>query len=65
MGPRFVTDFGGGEMHSDNLMKYKILGAVLVLSGLFLVAKFELHLLGLVFIFVGFYLAMKKGMKPR
>ena len=52
-------------MHSGNLMKYKILGAVLVLTGLFLIAKFKLHLLGLVLLFVGFYSAMKKGMKPR
>ena len=55
----------GGAMHSGNLMKYKILGAVLVLSGLFLIARFERHLLGLVLLFVGFYTAMKKGMKPR
>ena len=51
-------------MNSGRLMKYKILGAVLVLTGLFLIAKFKLHLLGLVLLFVGFYLAMKKGMKP-
>ena len=56
---------GEGEMHSGNRMKYKILGAVLVLSGLFLIAKFELHLWGLVLLFVGFYSAMKKGMKSR
>ena len=52
-------------MHSGGLMKYKIIGAVLVLTGLFLIAKFKLHLLGLVFLFVGFYAAMKKGMGPR
>ena len=52
-------------MQSGRLMKYKILGAVLVLSGLFLMAKYERHLLGLVLLFVGFYAAMKKGMKPR
>ena len=46
-------------------MKYKRLGAVLVLTGLFLIAKFKLHLLGLVLLLLGFYLAMKKGMKPR
>jgi membrane-bound ClpP family serine protease len=52
-------------MHSGSLMKYKILGTVLVLTGLYLIAKFKLHLWGLVLLFVGFYLAMKKGMKPR
>ncbi|MCB2171055.1 MAG: hypothetical protein KQI78_25645 [Deltaproteobacteria bacterium] len=52
-------------MHSGSLMKYKILGAVLALTGLYLIAKLKLHLLGLVLLFVGFYLAMKKGMKPR
>ena len=55
----------GGEMLSGNLMKYKIFGAGLVLSGLFLIAKFERHLLGLVLLIVGFYAAMKKGMKPK
>ncbi len=52
-------------MPSGNLMKYKILGAVLVLSGVFLIAKFKLHLWGLVLLLAGFYAAMKKGMKPR
>ena len=52
-------------MHSNRHMKYKILGAVLVLTGLYLIAKFKLHLWGLVLLFAGFYAAMKKGMKPR
>ena len=52
-------------MHSGSLMKYKVLGTALVLTGLYLIAKFKLHLLGLVLLFMGFYLAMKKGMKPR
>ena len=52
-------------MYSGSLMKYKILGAVLVLTGLYLIAMLKLHLWGLFFLFVGFYLAMKKGMKPR
>ena len=30
-----------------------------------LIAKFKLHLVGLVLLFIGFYLAMKKGMKPQ
>ena len=34
-------------MHSGSLMKYKILGAVLVLTGLYLIAKLKLHLWGL------------------
>ena len=45
-------------------MKYKIIGAVLVVAGLLVVAKFDQHLMGLLLIFIGFYLAMKKGMKP-
>ena len=45
-------------------MKYKIIGAVLVLTGLLMVAKFDQHLIGLILMFIGFYLAMKKGMKP-
>jgi|GEM_PF-3987033 len=52
-------------MHSGNFLKYKMLGAVLVLTGLYLIANLKLHLLGLFLLFVGFYLAMKKGMKPR
>jgi sulfite exporter TauE/SafE len=52
-------------MPSGRLMKYKILGAVLALTGLYLIAKLKLHLWGLVLLFVGLYLAMKKGMKPR
>ena len=52
-------------MHSDSLKKYKVLGALLVLTALYLIAKLKLHLLGLALLFVGFYLAMKKGMKPR
>ena len=52
-------------MQSDSHMKYKIFGAVLVLTGLYLIAKLKLHFFGLVLLFVGFYSAMKKGMKPR
>ncbi len=57
--------FRRGQMQSDSHMKYKIFGAVLVLTGLYLVAKLKRHFLGLVLLFVGFYAAMKKGMKPR
>jgi hypothetical protein len=51
-------------MLSGNSLKYRIAGAVLVLAGLFLMAKFELHLLGLVLMSIGFYPAMEMGMKP-
>ena len=44
-------------------MKYKIIGAVLVFTGLLVIAKFDQHLIGLILLFIGFYLAMKKGMK--
>jgi len=44
-------------------MKYKIIGAVLVFTGLLVIAKFDQHLIGLILMFIGFYLAMKKGMK--
>jgi len=52
-------------IHSGGLVKYKILGTALVLAGLFLIAKLDRNLLGLTLLFVGFYLAMKKGMKPK
>ena len=52
-------------MHSSNLWKFKIMGTVCVLVGIFLMAKFKLHLVGLVLLFIGFYLAMNKGMKPQ
>ena len=45
-------------------MKYKIIGAVLVFTGLLIIAKFDQHLIGIILMFIGFYLAMKKGMKP-
>lgn len=45
--------------------KYKLVGTILVLTGLFVIAKHDRYFLGLVLLFVGFYLAMKKGMKPR
>jgi hypothetical protein len=47
------------------MMAFKILGTIFVLAGLFLIARFDQHLVGLLFMLVGFYLAMKKGMKPR
>jgi hypothetical protein len=45
-------------------MKYKIIGAVLVFAGLLAIAKYDQHVIGLIAVFIGFYLAMKKGMKP-
>jgi hypothetical protein len=51
-------------IHSDRLMKYKILGTTLVLAGLLFIAKLDRNLIGLVLLF-GFYLALKKGMKPK
>ena len=52
-------------MPKGRLLKYKLVGTALVLCGIFLVAKFKLHMIGLVMMFAGFYLAMKKGMRPR
>ncbi len=45
-------------------MIYKIVGTVLIIAGLLIIAKFNQYLIGLLLMFIGFYLAMKKGMKP-
>jgi len=45
-------------------MIFKIFGSILILVGIFLIAKYQLYLVGLVLLFFGFYLAMKIGMKP-
>jgi hypothetical protein len=45
-------------------MKYKILGAALAFIGLILIAKYNQNLMGMILIFAGVYLGMKKGMKP-
>ena len=45
-------------------MKYKIIGAVIALTGLLVIARFDQNFIGLMLIFIGFYLAIKKGMKP-
>ena len=45
-------------------MIFKIFGAILILVGIFLIAKYQLYLVGLILLFFGFYLAMKIGMKP-
>lgn len=44
-------------------MKYKILGAALAFAGILFIAKFQLHLIGLILIIVGVYLAIIKGMR--
>ena len=45
-------------------MVFKIIGTVLVLTGIVLVAKFKLFAPGLILIGLGFFLGMKLGMKP-
>ena len=45
-------------------MKYKIIGTAVALMGILLIAKKNLHLIGLILIFSGIFLAMIKGMKP-
>jgi hypothetical protein len=45
-------------------MIYKILGAVLVLSGVYLVASVKHYPFGVILLFVGFYIALRLGMKP-
>ena len=45
-------------------MVYKIVGAILVCAGLLIIAMFDRYIIGLLLLFIGFYLAMKKGMKP-
>jgi hypothetical protein len=57
-----VFDF---QVNKTYRLIYKILGVALALAGIFLIAKFQFHLFGLVLLFFGFYLAMKKGMKPQ
>lgn len=44
-------------------MKYKVIGVVLAFTGLLMIAKYDQNLVGLILLFIGFYLAMKKGMK--
>ena len=45
-------------------MKYKLLGAALAVAGILLIAKFRFHLIGLVLIIGGVYLAYIKGTRP-
>ena len=44
-------------------MIHKILGAALAFAGIIFIAKFQLHLIGLIFIIAGVYLAIIKGMR--
>jgi hypothetical protein len=45
-------------------MVFKILGVLLAGTGFFLVAKYNQYLIGLILLFIGFFLALKIGMKP-
>ena len=45
-------------------MIYKVFGAILAFAGLILIAKFQLHLIGIILLVIGVYLAIKKGIKP-
>ena len=45
-------------------MIYKIVGPILVFTGIILIVKFEHFLVGLGLLFLGFFLGMKLGMKP-
>jgi len=44
---------------------YKIAAAVLVLTGLFLIAKYGYFPAGLILMFIGFFVGLKLGLKPR
>jgi hypothetical protein len=45
-------------------MKFKILGVFIASTGFFLIAKYNNYLIGLILLFIGFFVAMKMGMKP-
>ena len=46
-------------------MKYKFIGAALAIAGILLIATFRFHLIGLIMIIFGVYLAILKGMRPK
>ena len=50
--------------HKISPMQYKIMGTTIAIVGFFLIAKYDFHFIGLVLMFLGFFLAMYKGMKP-
>ena len=56
-----AANSGKGRGH---LMKFKIAGVVIAFAGLILIAKYDRHFVGLLLIFIGFFWAMKKVMKP-
>ena len=76
LSPDWCRD-GGGHAHRvrrcnrmnqikrTSIMIYKILGAVLVLAGVYLVAKVEHYPFGVILLFIGFYIALRLGMKPK
>jgi hypothetical protein len=44
-------------------MKFKILGVLIATTGFILIAKYNYYLIGLILLFIGFFVAMKLGMK--
>ena len=46
------------------IMKFKILGVLIAATGFLLVAKYNDYIIGLILLFIGFFVAMKMGMKP-
>jgi hypothetical protein len=45
-------------------MKFKILGVLIAATGFLLVAKYNDYIIGIILLFIGFFVAMKMGMKP-
>jgi hypothetical protein len=45
-------------------VQYKIMGTMIAIVGFFLIVTYDFHFIGLVLLFLGFFLAMYKGMKP-
>jgi hypothetical protein len=43
-------------------MKFKILGVFIAAAGFYLIAKYNYYLIGLILLFIGFFVAMKLGM---
>lgn len=51
------------DMNRRTQLICKILGFVLSLTGIFLVAKYQLHLMGIILIVIGIYFAAFLGTK--
>ena len=49
----------------DLRLAYKIIGTVIALIGMYLIAKHNAYLQGLIFLAGGVFLALKMGVKPR